>query len=280
MANFATLLIGGILLTHFSYAWINHNRYVDKIKLQTGTAQAEVSAYMFKRRYDDVAPYVNQTPELTATQLHENSGQLIFSFNDTTGAVFSPLQLETLFNNEHSLNSWALPSYFVELQLSSIAPISYVRISLKVLDYLVNETVPHFTNFSYRYALISNNVNSPLSYATSSTNFVTDLNTQGLTNIESGITNYQVSPDDQIYNSSTGRLIDEDNSGQISLSVSPENMSFYQSHFIKSVVIELTPDPLEFVSFLQNNHDIAANNLLIGKKLAFDFSYSLTEFEA
>jgi len=278
IANFVTLLAGGLLLAQTSYAWINTNEYINLVEIQTGDGKASVRGYIFKRLYDSVSTYTNQTPDLDAVRVSSSSGQILFNFDDTAGEVFSQLNLVELYKNEHSVNAWAIPSYFVELQLSSITPLSYVKISMKLLDYAVGETIPSFTNFSYRYNVLTNNVLNSINYATSSPNFVSNLNAKGLINIETGIKNYQPTINDQIYDSVKGRVIDEMDSEMITLAVAPENELFYRENYIKSVVVELTPDPLEFITFIKNNPNIASDNILIGRKLAFDFEYSLVPF--
>ena len=59
-----------------------------------------------------------------------------------------------------------------------------------------------------------------------------------------GIKNYQPTINDQIYDSFKGRVIDEMDSEMITLAVAPENELFYRENYIKSVVVELTPDPI------------------------------------
>ena len=258
IANFATLLVGGILLTHFSYAWINHNRYVDKIELQTGAARAQVAGFMFRKLYSGTSGYVNQSADIEATQLPGESGQLYFTFIDTLNTVFTDLSLNDLYLDEHTLNSVAIPSYFVELQFASIVPLSYIRLTMKQLTLEMGEPVPSFNDFAYRYAIVSQSSSSPLDFVTPSQ--VSTLQGNTLNTVGHDI------------------VLDEASTGQITLAIPSGEEVFYADNFIKSIVIELTPHPLLFIQFLQNNTSLVDTNLLIGSKLAFDFEYSLVSF--
>jgi len=277
--NFITLLVSGILLSTFSYAWVYNNDFVDRIELQAGEAQAQVHGYMFKRQHSGLSTYTNLTPDLDETSLTSDQGQMTFTFEDTSGTVFSDFSLTDLFLDENTLNANSLPSYFVELQLFANVATSYLKISMLICDYVSPEPIPVFTDFAYRFIVQSNNSLSPIDYATPQPNGVDILSTFGLINILSGVTNYNPAIDNLgSYNSSTGRAIDEDDSGQITMIIPAGEQGFYYNHFLKSVVVEITPDPLAFYQFISNNPNLASSDLLFGRKLRFSFIYSLVPF--
>ena len=277
--NFITLLVSGILLSTFSFAWINNNRFVDHIELQIGEAQAQVQGYMFKRQHSGLTTYTNLTPELNESLIASDQGQLTFTFEDASGTFFSDFSLADLYLNENTLNANAFPAYFVELQLFANVPLSYLKISLMLPDYVSPEIVPAFSDFSYRFMVQNNNALLPLEYATPAPNGVDILSTYGLINMLSGVTNYDPTINNLgPYDSLNGRIIDENNSEQITLMIPAGEQGFYYNHFLKSVVVEITPDPLAFYQFIYNNPDLADNDLLFGRKLQFNFQYSLVPF--
>ena len=264
LTSIVTLIVSGALLTTFTYAWINNSKNIDQITLVAGQAEARVDGYMFKRQFSDdssgLNPYANSTPNKTAQQLPSTNGQLLFTFADTTGTLFGDFDFEDLYYDENSLNALAIPSYYVELQVRTIVEQSYIRVKLWLEDYPAGQE-PDFNDFGYRYYIASNNVSSPLDYATPS--YVGALNNQPLTSIVDG------------YNPSTGISVSDNANDYMEITIPPAQSGFYDENFARSVIIEITPNPLALSWFLKETNGLVNSSQLLGCRLAVTFEYSL-----
>ena len=262
----ATIFVTVGLLVGIAFAWVKLDSNVDSITLIAGKAEARVNGYMFKRQYSGLSTFTNSTPNKVAEQLPSATNQLIFSFADTTGNLFSEFDFEDLYYDQNSLNASAIPSYFVELQIMATVEQSYVRISLWLEDYESGETEPDFMDFDYRYQIANNNLENPISYATPEN--VSVLNAKTLNSIE----------DD--FNSSTGIPISDGVNSYLSLTIPPSQSAFYDVNFIKSAIVEITPDPLALSWFLKEHNGLVNSEQILGCRLAFSFEFSLTPFGA
>lgn len=262
----ATIFVTTGLLVGLAFAWVSLDSNIDSIKLVAGKAEAHVDGFMFKRQYSGLSTYTNSTPNKVAGQLPSSTNQLVFSFADTTGNLFGEFDFEDLYYDENSLNASAIPSYYVELQVKASVEQSYVRIALWLEEYESGETEPDFMDFDYRYLIVNNNLESPISYATPGN--VSALNAKALNSIE----------DD--FNSSTGIPISDGVNSYLSLVIPPAQSSFYDEHFVRSAVIEITPDPMALSWFLKETNGLVNSEQTIGCRLAFSFEFSLTPFGA
>jgi hypothetical protein len=258
--------VSGVLLTALTFAWVLNRQNIDQITLVAGRAEARVQGYMFKRQYTGLSTYANATPDLNAAQVPSSSGQLIFTFEDTAGTVFGDLDFEDLYYDENSLNASAIPSYYVELQVRTVVEDSYIRATLWLEDYDAGETEPDFTDFAYRYHIAGNNPTTPIDYATPGN--VATLNSKTLNNIE----------DD--YNSTTGIPISDNANSYMQITIPPAQVDFYDSHFARSAIIEITPDPLALSWFLKETDGLVNNQQILGCRLAVTFEYSTVPFGA
>lgn len=279
-ANLLTLLVSGILLTNFSFAWINADQKTGQLKFQTGNEKSEVEGFMFRRQVDsNNLTFTDAGPNLSAFQISSTTGQLLFTFDEANSTVFQNLNLIDLYRDQHSLNMNKIPSYFVELQLFANIPVAYYQIVMKKMVLASGEPVPTFNNFSFRYTVVANNPSAPIAYATPAPFGISTLKETGLTNIQTGITNDNPLLNNLgVYNESTGRVIGEGTSGQVTLNVPSQDVAFYTNNFVKSVVIEITPDPLAFYRFLIANYQTLNSGVLMGLKLSFDLNFSLNSF--
>ena len=280
VANILTLLVGGLLLTNFSFAWLQTNKQTGQLKFQTASGTAKIVGYAFKRQIaSNNEVYTSILPDLLANQVASTSGSLVYEFDASDDFVYQDVDLLALYNDENGLDVNKLPGIYIELQLFTYVPSSYFKVAMKKASLDSGQPVPSFSNFAYRYQIFNNNPLDPILFATPSPNGVTFLQETGLTNITSGITDYNPSVNNKgIYNQATGRVIDQDSSGQIAITLPPEQEQFYRQHFAKSIVIELTPDPVSFGRFLLANYAQLNTAILIGLELEFDIEYSLNSF--
>lgn len=261
LTSVITFLASASLLTTFTYAWINANHDIDQITIVAGKAEARVNGYMFKRQNNGLSSYVNNTPNKNAQQVSSSSDQLRFTFADTTGNLFGDFDFEDLYYDEHSLNAMAIPSYFVELQIQTIVEQSYIRVRLWNEGYQ-EETTPDFTDFGYRFHIASNNPSSPIDYATPGS--VSTLAAKTLNTL----------------NPSVAMPISDVGNDYMEISIPPAQTGFYDTHFARSVVIEITPKPLSLYAFLREHEGLINTQQLLGSRLAITFEYSLVPFGA
>ena len=262
----ASIFVTAGLLVGLAFAWVSLASNVDSITLVAGRAEAKVNGFMFKRQSSGLSTYVNTTPDKIAQQLPSSSNELIFTFADTTGTLFGDFDFEDLYYDQNSLNASAIPSYYVELQVSTAVEQSYVRIALWLEAYGSGETEPDFMDFGYRYRIVNNDSANPISYATPGS--VSPLSSAALHSIE----------DD--FNPSTGIRLNDGINNYLSISIPPAQAGFYDNHFAKSAVIEITPDPLALSWFLKETNGLVNSEQTLGCRLAFSFEFSLTPFGA
>lgn len=262
LTSAVTFLASASLLTTFTYAWINTNHDIDQITIVAGNAEARVSGYMFKRQNNGLSTYVNNTPNKIADQVSSSTNQLLFTFADTTGNLFSNFDFEDLYFDENSLNASAIPSYFVELQIKTIVEQSFMRVRLWDVGYDVGENLPDFTDFGYRFHIVNNNPSSPIEYATPSS--VQTLASKELNNL----------------NSAVAMPISNGTNDYMEITIPPEQTGFYDAHFAQSVIIEITPQPLALYAFLRESDGLVNTQQLLGSRLALTFEYSLVPFGA
>lgn len=270
ISSIITLLTGASLATTFTLAWLSLNVKIDQITLIAGQAEARVEGYLFKRNYDvsgmsTIVPVVNQTPDLVARQLSSTHEQLIFTFKDDNHEIhpYPEWDLMDLYFNEHGLNAFEIPSFFLELQVYTIVEESYIRLSIW-LDLLEEEMNPDFNDFSYRYHLAENNLSNPLEYATPE--HIDTLANKELTSLYDG------------YNPSTGIVLEENGTNYFTLEVSPQDVNFYEQYFQKSLIAEFTIDPVTFYEYLINTPNIVNTSKSFGLCLCVRFEYSLVPF--
>lgn len=262
LTSVITFLASASLLTTFTYAWINANHDIDQIIIVAGKAEARVNGYMFKRQNNGLSSYVNNTPNKSAQQVSSASDQLRFTFADTAGNLFGDFDFEDLYYDENSLNASAIPSYFVELQIQTIVEQSYIRVRLWDEGYEDDEVIPDFTDFGYRFHISSNNPSSPIDYATPGS--VSTLAAQTLNTL---------SP-------SMAMPISDGVNDYMEISIPPTQTNFYDNHFVRSIVIEITPKPLSLYTFLREHEGLVNTQQLLGLRLAITFEYSLIPFGA
>ena len=266
IANFATLLVGGILLTHFSYAWINNNRFVDKLEFKTGGMDGEVNGYLFKRTHVGLDVDTTSLPHLSARQITSSTGEIVFSFSQDSQNVLEDFDIGDFYLDEHTLNTNALPSILVELQIFSRAPLSYVKIGVETLPYSGGES-RDFADFSYRYMLVDNDILSPIDYATPNADggAVGQLNNLALTPL-AGQFNLGENGSEQLTFDLTG--------------ASNQELSFYQDKFVRSLVFEIMPTPLSFYHYLTDTFkNSGRQSFSLGTNVNFFFEYQLESFE-
>lgn len=259
LTSVVTLVSSASLLTTFTYAWINANRDIDQIMLVAGKAEARVNGYMFKRQNTGLSTYVNNTPNKNAQQISSSENQLRFSFADTIGSLFSDFDYADLYYDENSLNASAIPSYFVELQVQTIVEQSYIRVRLWDEGY-DEADVPDFTDFGYRFHIASNNLTSPIEYATPSS--VSLLASKSLNDL----------------NHSNAMSISDNATDYMQITIPPTQTAFYDTHFARSVIIEITPKPLSLFRFLQETNGLVNTQQMLGTRLLITFEYLLVPF--
>ena len=262
LTSVVTLLASASLLTTFTYAWINANHDIDQITIVAGKAEARVSGYMFKRQNNGLSSYANNTPNKNAQQVPSSSEQLQFTFADTTGDLFGDFDLADLYYDENSLNAVAIPSYYVELQIQTIVEQSFMRVRLFDEGYDAGETIPDFTDFGYRFHVASNNPVSPIDYAT-----------PGSVSTLAGKTFNTLT-------SATAMPISDGANDYMEITIPPAQTGFYDNHFARSVVIEITPKPLSLYAFLHEHDGLVNTQQRLGSRLAITFEYSLVPFGA
>jgi len=266
LTSAVTLFASAGLIVGIAFAWINLSSNIDSITLVAGRAEAKVNGYMFKRQHNGLSTFVNPTPNKVAQQLPVSSNVLIFTFADTTGNLFSDFDFDDLYYDENSLNASAIPSYYVELQVQTIVEQSYIRIALWLDDYEGGETEPDFSDFDYRYHIVDNNIEDPITYATPSS--VSLLNSKTLNSIQDS------------FNPSTGISISDGVNSYMEITIPPTQLDFYSNNFAQSAIIEITPDPIALSFFLKETNELVNNEQTLGCRLAISFEFSLIPFGA
>ena len=267
ISTLITLTIGGALIASFTFAWLSLNVKVDSIKLVAGSAEARVDGYMFKRGYDvdeanQITPVVNATPNITASPVSSSQDGLIFTFDDTNGEMYPTWDLMDLSFDEVSMNALEIPSYYLELQVFTIVEESYIALSLWLESF--SGSTPEFTNFSYRYHVVSNNLSDPIDYATPVS--IDALASKPYVELYDG------------YNASTGILLKDNGNSYFALGVTSQNIDFYEANFYMSVIIEVSIDPLTFYNYLKETANIVNKQTTFGLRLVTEFEYSLVPF--
>lgn len=256
--------VSAIMLTGFSYAWINSNNNIAEINLHSGDADAKINGFLFKRQTnqnDNTSIFLNNEPDITATQVSSGNGELSFTFNDDSGTVFSTLNALSLYHDENSISALAMPGYYVEIQLFTIVDTSYMSASL---SYANLSTPVDFSLFTYRYISVENNPALPLSYAAPS--IINTLAGKPLNPL------FQT----EASQSETIALTDETNGNEyFTNEVATADQSFYKTHFCRSIIIEVMPDPVALITYFKNNPSVSYDDFSIGSSFDLSIGFSL-----
>lgn len=258
--NLTTLLISASLLVNFTYAWIISNKYVDSLNFQTGEGKAEIKGFLFKQDKDGL---VQAQPDITATQVDSGTGTLYFRFIDS--APTDKLNLGDLYLNEHALSTLAVPSYFVEIQVKTLIPTSYIRFNISSNAYNVGETAPDFTDFEFRYLVKSGNDQlNPVDFITPTSPFRENTQNQNGTPFVVS-TQYTLSQ-----GASSGSIYE--------IESPPEYRAVYEDYFAFSLVVHVRPRPLALMNYITNSTNKGESIATVGMKLLFDVEYSSIGF--
>ncbi|HMM00236.1 MAG TPA: hypothetical protein PKC96_02690 [Bacilli bacterium] len=256
--------VSAIMLTGFSYAWINSNNNIAEINLHSGDADAKINGFLFKRQTnqdDNTSIFLNNEPDITATQTNSGNGELSFTFNDDSGTVFSTLNALSLYHDENSISAQAMPGYYVEIQLFTTVETSYMSASL---SYASLATAVDFSLFTYRYTSVTNNINSPLAYAAPS--IINTLASRSLNPL------FQT----EVSQSETVTLTDEANgNAYFTNTISTADQAFYKTHFCRSIIVEVMPDPIALISYFKNNPSVSYDDFSIGFSFNLSVGFSL-----
>jgi hypothetical protein len=256
--------VSAIMLTGFSYAWINSNNNIAEINLHSGDADAKINGFLFKRQTnqdDNTSIFLNNEPDITATQTNSGNGELSFTFNDDSGTVFSTLNALSLYHDENSISAQAMPGYYVEIQLFTTVETSYMSASL---SYASLATAVDFSLFTYRYTSVTNNINSPLAYAAPS--IINTLAGRSLNPL------FQT----EVSQSETVTLTDEANgNAYFTNTISTADQAFYKTHFCRSIIVEVMPDPIALISYFKNNPSVSYDDFSIGFSFNLSVGFSL-----
>jgi hypothetical protein len=256
--------VSAIMLTGFSYAWINSNNNIAEINLHSGDADAKINGFLFKRQTnqdDNTSIFLNNEPDITATQTNSGNGELSFTFNDDSGTVFSTLNALSLYHDENSISAQAMPGYYVEIQLFTTVETSYMSASL---SYASLATAVDFSLFTYRYTSVTNNINSPLAYAAPS--IINTLASRSLNPL------FQT----EVSQSETITLTDEANgNAYFTNTISTADQAFYKTHFCRSIIVEVMPDPIALISYFKNNPSVSYDDFSIGFSFNLSVGFSL-----
>lgn len=256
--------VSAIMLTGFSYAWINSNNNIAEINLHSGDADAKINGFLFKRQTnqdDNTSIFLNNDPDITATQTNSGNGELSFTFNDDSGTVFSTLSALSLYHDENSISAQAMPGYYVEIQLFTTVETSYMSASL---SYASLATAVDFSLFTYRYTSVTNNINSPLAYAAPS--IINTLASRSLNPL------FQT----EVSQSETVTLTDEANgNAYFTNTISTADQAFYKTHFCRSIIVEVMPDPIALISYFKNNPSVSYDDFSIGFSFNLSVGFSL-----
>ncbi|MCH3976651.1 MAG: hypothetical protein LKE36_03520 [Bacilli bacterium] len=256
--------VSAIMLTGFSYAWINSNNNIAEINLHSGDADAKINGFLFKRQTnqdDNTSIFLNNEPDITATQTNSGNGELSFTFNDDSGTVFSTLNALSLYHDENSISAQAMPGYYVEIQLFTTVETSYMSASL---SYASQATAVDFSLFTYRYTSVTNNINSPLAYAAPS--IINTLASRSLNPL------FQT----EVSQSEIITLTDEANgNAYFTNTISTADQAFYKTHFCRSIIVEVMPDPIALISYFKNNPSVSYDDFSIGFSFNLSVGFSL-----
>lgn len=122
--------VSAIMLTGFSYAWINSNNNIAEINLHSGDADAKINGF-----YLSVKPI-----KMIILQFFLIMSRILRPLKRTQEMVnyhlrlmmipelFSTLNALSLYHDENSISAQAMPGYYVEIQLFTLCwDFVYVR---------------------------------------------------------------------------------------------------------------------------------------------------------
>lgn len=264
ISGMSVLLLTTSIIAAQTYAWITTNRQINQLKLKAGEAEAKISGFMFKRKATGSVGEVDTSKILTATQTASTTGRLSYEFVDSQKILNTNFDLGTLYENEHALIALQIPTFYVEIQVFSTLEQAYLRPSLQVLPFKDGQSV-NFGDFSYRYGIYDNNVSKPLTYAA-----------------PSNYANLKAKPLKRLIDIESNNLYLNEGAqtnNQFSLVTNSSNNTFYQTNFIKSIVVELSIDPITYVKFLYDSKQIHNNSFTYAINISINLEYSRTLME-
>lgn len=250
-------------MTSFTMAWIKTNEHVERVTIKTGEGKFELDAGIYHRQVISNLPAttVDSAPNYAPVidEVNSTNQAIAFSFTNNFGQV----DLTSMVLDEHALNAAILPSYVLELRAHTTIEFSYVRLSMTQQPYNGSPAVD-FDLYTFQYLLVNNNVASPLDYAASA----------NLSELENKPLNAFDGTNPVYFSEGTS------NFNSYEIAVDPAQATFYETHFAKSILVLLRPDPLAFYNFLKTEQLSGTQTKKAGIRFQLYTEFSLMPFAA
>lgn len=267
LASILSIIVSAFTLTSLTFAWINTNQNVDRVTIMTGEGKFEVHAGLYRRHSESLLTSVDSAPNFAQTINEENSTNLAIAFDFAAQHEYitpNNFGLGELVHDEFILDMTKLPSYVYELHAHTLLDTSYVKVSVSRPAYTGSEPTPDFTLYDFRYLIVDNDVDNPFEYAAP----------VKLGELE-GEERHDFNGATEVYLTKGADIYDAHE-----IVVPSGDQAVYEEYFAKSILILITPKPLEFMDFIKTNTNKGNDAKLIGMKMRIMIEFSLVPFGA
>lgn len=270
MLTFLSLVI---CITSFTYAWfITYVNLSNSITISTSDNAAKIEVYNYDLMKQNISFYCSTDDKLNASDTTSENGSLDVEFSSKQSSV----ELMELYYNEHGIDVFKLPTYFVEIKVLKENFNAYIKGDFTLHSSNVGFSSPSSVTpdkWVYRSLVVSNNSENLLDSAFNNDEYFNQLKNSPSKSLSEGFS---------LFDASNNGIVDESNTlseNQLLIEPQPEkNTATNKLYFSKSILIAISLNPTYFVQLMKSETGISSKNFIGEMSFSLKFEISNDPF--